>query len=247
MFEPTILVTIYQISTFFQSFQNSFSNICTFQEFQDGYSTDNDLAGPQHFHALELQVPQPPNNTNYANIEPLTIEYLNYSPSKAKPPATVVISEDDGQSDALALESSCREWFKNQELHVPRENLKYFREIGNGWFGKVIEGCADLRGTQINSRNENVVVKILSEDATNKEKAWFLGEATIYLKLCHRNILSLYGSCLESDPYLLLFEYCPLGDLKSFLRNNSDAQSKELLIKKNVPLRVAVEVKKIKK
>lgn len=125
---------------------------------------------------------------------------------------------------------------------MPRENLKYFREIGNGWFGKVIEGCADLRGTQINSRNENVVVKILSEDATNKEKAWFLGEATIYFKLCHRNILSLYGSCLESDPYLLLFEYCPLGDLKSFLCTNSDAQSKELLIRKNVPLRVAVEV-----
>ena len=87
-----------------------------------------------------------------------------------------------------------------------------------------------------------MVVRILTEEATAKEKAWFLGEATPYFKLRHRNILSLFGSCLESDPYLLLFESCPLGDLKGFLRANRDLQSRQTLVNDNMPTRIAIEV-----
>lgn len=91
-------------------------------------------------------------------------------------------------------------------------------------------------------KNGNVVVRILSEEASAKEKAWFLGEATPYFKLRHRNILSLFGSCLETNPYLLLFESCPLGDLKGFLSGNRDPQSREVLAKENMPTRIAIEI-----
>lgn len=144
--------------------------------------------------------------------------------------------------DRSILQEPCSEWFKSNELNVPREKLKYLREIGRGWFGKVVEGRADLEHSKGVSKSGGVVVRILTEEATTKEKAWFLGEATPYLKLRHQNVLALLGFCLETDPYLLLFESCPAGDLKGFLLSNRDIKSRGALSKENVPTRIAIEI-----
>lgn len=85
-------------------------------------------------------------------------------------------------------------------------------------------------------------MRILTEEATTREKAWFLGEATPYLKLRHQNVLALLGFCLETDPYLLLFESCPAGDLKGFLLSNHDTRSRDALTKENIPIRIAIEI-----
>lgn len=149
---------------------------------------------------------------------------------------------EDQDTDRSILQEPCSEWFKSNELYVPREKLKYLREIGHGWFGKVVEGRADLEQSKGTSKSGGVVVRILTEEATTREKAWFLGEATPYLKLRHQNVLALLGFCLETDPYLLLFESCPAGDLKGFLLSNRDNKSREALIKENVPIRIAIEI-----
>lgn len=201
------------------------------QEFKNG--TDTGLHNS--FHGLELEVPQ---IAEPVQFDPLPVDRFVAESPKPKPPLTF----DKDDADRSTSATSSQEWQKARDLHVSREKLKYVREVGHGWFGKVVEGCIDTSSLKRNLRSGNVVVRILTEEATVKEKAWFLGEATPYFKLRHRNILSLLGSCLEADPYLLLFEACPAGDLKGFLRSNSDDQSRTTLIKENMPIRISIEV-----
>ena len=119
---------------------------------------DNDGSLPQ-LQGLELQVPISTSNTSErVQFEPLPVERI-ISESKVgaisssprpKPPApspAIVIMPDDAESesDISTLKDSCYEWFQKTDLHVPRDRLKYLREIGHGWFGKVVEGCADLQ------------------------------------------------------------------------------------------------------
>ncbi|XP_014213844.1 intracellular protein transport protein USO1-like isoform X2 [Copidosoma floridanum] len=226
-----------------------------FQEFKDGGSIDNDSSVPQ-LQGLELQVPTPNCPTQQLISDRVQFEPLppveRFAPEigaspwpKLPPPSSPSLFDENSESDRSTLHDSCHEWFQKTDLHVPREKLKYLREIGHGWFGKVVEGCADIQGTNLGKpsvKGGNVVVRILTEEASAREKAWFLGEATPYFKLRHRNILSLFGSCLETDPYLLLFESCPLGDLKGFLHSNQDPQTRAALVKENLPTRIAIEI-----
>lgn len=178
-------------------------------------------------------------------FDPLPVEHIISGPKNILKPKPLPLSSlffEKHDSDSNTLPEYCREWFDAKDLCVSREKLKYLREIGHGWFGKVVEGRADLEGHKRTSKNGGVVVRILTEEATMKEKAWFLGEATPYLKLHHQNILTLIGFCLETDPYLLLFESCSVGDLKSFLLSNRDKKSQEALNKENILIRIALDI-----
>nr|XP_012137748.1 PREDICTED: rho-associated protein kinase 2-like [Megachile rotundata] len=215
------------------------------QEFKDGNNIGQESVFENSVDGLELDVPRMLAVADRVQFEPLPVEHIisgskNSSKPKPLPLSTSFFEKHDSHSNALP--EHCHEWFNTQELSVPREKLKYLREIGHGWFGKVVEGRADLEGHKRASKNGGVVVRILTEEATTKEKAWFLGEATPYLKLHHQNILTLLGFCLETDPYLLLFESCPAGDVKGFLLSNRDKKSQEALIKENIPIRIALDI-----
>ncbi|CAK9833376.1 Serine/threonine-protein kinase LMTK1 [Anthophora retusa] len=215
------------------------------QEFKDGNNVGQESVFEHSTDGLELNVPHMLTVADRVQFEPLPVERIisgpkNVSKPKPLPLSTSCFEEHDSNSNTLP--EHCREWFDAQDLCVPREKLKYLREIGHGWFGKVVEGRADLEGHKRTSKNGGVVVRILTEEATIKEKAWFLGEATPYLKLRHRNILTLLGFCLETDPYLLLFESCSVGDFKGFLLANRDKKSQEALKKENIPIRMALDI-----
>ncbi|XP_029032499.2 STE20-like serine/threonine-protein kinase isoform X1 [Osmia bicornis bicornis] len=215
------------------------------QEFKDGNNIGQESVFESSVDGLELDVPRMLAVADRVQFEPLPVEHIisgtkNSSKPKPLPLSTSFFEKHDSHSNALP--EHCHEWFNTEELCVPREKLKYLREIGHGWFGKVVEGRADLEGHRRTSKNGGVVVRILTEEATTKEKAWFLGEATPYLKLHHQNILTLLGFCLETDPYLLLFESCPAGDLKGFLLSNRDKKSQEALVKENIPIRLAMDI-----
>ncbi|XP_011635453.1 STE20-like serine/threonine-protein kinase isoform X2 [Pogonomyrmex barbatus] len=215
------------------------------QEFKDGSSTGQGSAFDRSIEGLELDASRTLAASERVQFEPLPVESIvsgnrNTPKHKAIPLSAPRIEDQD--TDRSILQEPCSDWFNSNELYVPREKLKYLREIGHGWFGKVVEGRADLEQSKGVSKSGGVVVRILTEEATTKEKAWFLGEATPYLKLRHQNVLSLLGFCLETDPYLLLFESCPAGDLKGFLLSNRDTKSREALEKENVPIRIAIEI-----
>ncbi|XP_055971348.1 serine/threonine-protein kinase LMTK1 [Sorex fumeus] len=97
-----------------------------------------------------------------------------------------------------------------------RQDLLQLKDMGHGWFGRVPAGSA--RGSQ-------VVVKELRSGASVQEQLRFLEEAQPYRALQHENLLRCLGQCAEATPYLLLLEFCPVGDLKGYLRNCRVADS----------------------
>ncbi|XP_073689262.1 serine/threonine-protein kinase LMTK2 [Garra rufa] len=96
--------------------------------------------------------------------------------------------------------------------HVARHSLSYIQEIGNGWFGKVL-----LSEIYVDPGVARAVVKELKANASSKEQNEFLQQGDPYRVLQHPNILQCLGQCVEAIPFLLVFEYCELGDLKSYV------------------------------
>uniref|UniRef100_A0A665U6L0 non-specific serine/threonine protein kinase n=1 Tax=Echeneis naucrates TaxID=173247 RepID=A0A665U6L0_ECHNA len=101
-----------------------------------------------------------------------------------------------------------------------RHSLLYLKDIGHGWFGKVLLGevNAGLSTTQ-------VVVKELKASASVQDQMQFLEEVQPYRTLQHPALLQCLAQCSEVTPYLLVMEFCPLGDLKSYLRSCRDTDS----------------------
>ncbi|KAM6967147.1 serine/threonine-protein kinase LMTK1 isoform 2-T2 [Tautogolabrus adspersus] len=95
-----------------------------------------------------------------------------------------------------------------------RHSLLYLKEIGHGWFGKILLGevNAGLSTTQ-------VVVKELKASASVQDQMQFLEEVQPYRTLQHPALLQCLAQCSEVTPYLLVMEFCPQGDLKSYLRS----------------------------
>uniref|UniRef100_A0A8C4TEZ3 non-specific serine/threonine protein kinase n=1 Tax=Erpetoichthys calabaricus TaxID=27687 RepID=A0A8C4TEZ3_ERPCA len=100
---------------------------------------------------------------------------------------------------------------------VTRHSLSYIQEIGNGWFGKVLLG-----EIYIDLGVSRVVIKELKANATTKEQNIFLQNDDPYRVLQHPNILQCLGQCVEAIPFLLVFEFCELGDLKGYLLNQQE-------------------------
>ncbi|NXJ85722.1 LMTK1 kinase, partial [Trogon melanurus] len=101
-----------------------------------------------------------------------------------------------------------------------RQSLLYLKEIGHGWFGKVFLG-------EVNSgiSSTQVVVKELKASASVQDQMQFLEEAQPYRALQHSNLLQCLAQCAEVTPYLLVMEFCPLGDLKGYLRSCRGAEA----------------------
>ncbi|XP_030050821.1 serine/threonine-protein kinase LMTK3 [Microcaecilia unicolor] len=121
-----------------------------------------------------------------------------------------------------------------------RQDLSYLQEIGTGWFGKVILGevFSDFTPAQ-------VVVKELRVNASPLEQRKFLSEAQPYRSLQHPNILQCLGLCTETVPFLLIMEFCQLGDLKRYLRaqRKADSMTPDLLTRDLTTLqRMAYEI-----
>ncbi|KAF5303937.1 hypothetical protein FQA39_LY01722 [Lamprigera yunnana] len=130
-------------------------------------------------------------------------------------------------------EIDVRSWFDGNERDFPRTRLKYIKELGRGWFGRVVEGAAQGLNGHYDCWTA-VSVRILEASATSTERAVFLHDAGIYRCGTHPHILKLLGRSLESVPLLLLQELCPCGDLKKYLRDNQNNSGK--LLSSELPL-----------
>ncbi|KAI1886444.1 hypothetical protein AGOR_G00195820 [Albula goreensis] len=108
---------------------------------------------------------------------------------------------------------------------VGRRSLLYVKEMGHGWFGKVLLGEV-VSGVG----SMQVVVKELSSSASVQDQIHFLEEAKPYRTLQHPALLQCLAQCTEATPYLLIMELCPLGDLKSYLRSCRDSMTFDPLV-----------------
>ncbi|MFT7815892.1 serine/threonine-protein kinase LMTK3 [Arapaima gigas] len=143
------------------------------------------------------------------------------------------VASSPPQEDSLSSCPSLPECFR-------RHTLNYLQEIGNGWFGKVI--LAEVLG---DCNSSQAVVKELRVSASPLEQRKFLAESEPYRSLQHPNILQCLGQCSETIPFLLVMEFCQLGDLKRYLRaqRKSDGMTPDLLTRDLLTLqRMAYEI-----
>ncbi|GLV44784.1 Cadherin 96Ca [Carabus blaptoides fortunei] len=131
------------------------------------------------------------------------------------------------QIDGLDVSS----WFDGSQSDFPRTKLKYIRELGSGWFGRVVEGEAQGINNNQDDAWTPVAVRILESSASAHEQALFLHEAAIYrIEQPHQHVLKLWGRSLEATPLLLIQEFCPRGDLKKFLLENQSCSTSPVML-----------------
>ncbi|XP_048089287.1 serine/threonine-protein kinase LMTK1 isoform X1 [Alosa alosa] len=102
----------------------------------------------------------------------------------------------------------------SKSTNVGRHSLLYIKEIGHGWFGKVLLGEVNCGASSM-----QVVVKELKSSASVQDQMHFLEEAKPFRGLHHPALLQCLAQCTEVTPYLLVMEFCPLGDVKGYLRS----------------------------
>lgn len=88
--------------------------------------------------------------------------------------------------------------------------------LGYGHFGVVKKG--ELRTDD--DLQHPVAVKSLRDHPSGRDLEEFLGEILLMQKVGkHPNIVSMIGCCLDTNKRcMLIVEYCPLGDLQTYLR-----------------------------
>ncbi|XP_045520955.1 uncharacterized protein LOC123712064 isoform X1 [Pieris brassicae] len=126
----------------------------------------------------------------------------------------------------------CADWFAGDDF--PRNRLQYLREIGRGWFGRVVEG-----EIEDGPSSGTVAVKILNQNASLEDKARFLDEGRMYRDIRHENVLPFIAKCLSEDPWLLMFELCSM-DLHQYLEVNRPKMA--ILNESGVPLQLMCDV-----
>ncbi|KAM4622238.1 protein-tyrosine kinase 6 [Discoglossus pictus] len=129
--------------------------------------------------------------------------------------------------DGLILTVPCIKGEPQPDLHpLPldewersRDEFTMVRKLGSGNFAQVHEGYWKGRVQM------KVAIKVIKQDITTRDT--FLKETAFLKTLHHRNLLPLYAVCSVGDPYYIVTELMPKGDLLKFLR---DGEGRHLFV-----------------
>ncbi|XP_057842000.1 probable serine/threonine-protein kinase PBL4 isoform X1 [Cryptomeria japonica] len=102
--------------------------------------------------------------------------------------------------------------FPFNEIQIACQYFHPKNKLGEGGFGSVYKGTfAD---------GKQLAIKRISEEG----RSLFTNEWGIASRLQHRNLIKLYGFCIEGDEILLIYEYMPKGSLQDLCFNPSKVQ-----------------------
>ena len=108
---------------------------------------------------------------------------------------------------------------------IARDRVEFGADLGQGQFGKVVEGSMQVKGAQ-----QRVAVKFLSDDGGVVDQASFVQEAIRMSELDHKHIVRLLGVHFKSRPAFIVLEYMAKGDLKQYLTSHVDQLSQSRLL-----------------
>ncbi|OMO65926.1 hypothetical protein COLO4_30915 [Corchorus olitorius] len=103
--------------------------------------------------------------------------------------------------------------FSYAELKAATEDFSPSKKLGEGGFGAVYKGTL--------SDGREVAVKQLSV-SSHQGKSQFIAEVATISAVQHRNLVKLYGCCIEGNRHLLVYEYLINKSLDQALFGKSD-------------------------
>uniref|UniRef100_A0A8C5RE35 Fibroblast growth factor receptor n=1 Tax=Laticauda laticaudata TaxID=8630 RepID=A0A8C5RE35_LATLA len=107
----------------------------------------------------------------------------------------------------------------DSKWEFPRDRLVLGKPLGEGCFGQVVRAEAYGIDTERPERPLTVAVKMLKDNATDKDLADLISEMEM-MKLMdqHKNIINLLGVCTQDGPLYVIVEFAAKGNLREYLR-----------------------------
>jgi len=110
----------------------------------------------------------------------------------------------------------------NELIRIKRKQITLTKRLGSGAFGEVFEG--NVKDIINGNAAYCVALKSLNTYTSQYVLEEFLKEAKIMNNLKHKNILKVFGVCLDNEPNFIIMELMKEGDLLSYLRKTRPIQ-----------------------
>lgn len=128
-----------------------------------------------------------------------------------------MMANDDGVADAGRYDMVVLKNLNDVHMMLNHEDVTVSDVfLGHGHFGVVRKGALQME----NGGECPVAIKSLRDRPSSRDLETFIGEILLMQKVGkHPNIVSMIGCYLDVNKRcLLVVEYCPLGDLQTYLR-----------------------------